>query len=429
MKNRLPIILPSLWICIFLLSACYSRPSDESTSTDASKSPPKKTVDAKPTVAGKVKLYLENSGSMDGYIHDGGSRYKQALTQMLWGVDASFGNSSLTISLINDNISEKGFSGVLSFVKSLEPKSEFWISGRGKDTDLNIMLDKLLLRHQTNDISIFISDCIYSGKELGLMEKQVQGLFSSKKSKLVDLTVAVLALHSDFKGKFYPPNGGVQVINNDRPYYAIFIGKKGLVEKLMAEVKPTTLPGYGEMLVLTAKPSVTSIYTASNLYSSGRFSVKHRDGLPEIEVNGNQSILFTIPTTISKGLMPDAYLRDANNYKVEGGLFKVVKVDAFNEVNAKAANSGALITLKFKVPNPNYMIHIQSLKPFGDGDLTVNLLYRKPNWVESYNTDNVANSSQSGKTFAVKYLINGLTSAFLPEGEAVITSFKVNIHH
>lgn len=429
MKNRLSITFPLLWLCIFTLAACNSRPSGESTSTDASNSASPKKVVTAPSVSNKVKLYLENSGSMDGYIHDGNTRYKQALTQILWGVDASFGNSNLTISLINDNISEKGFSGVLSFMKSLEPKSEFWISGRGKDTDLNIMLDTLLLRHQTNDISIFISDCIYSGKELGLIEKEVQGLFNSKKSKLADLTVAVLALHSDFKGKFYPPKGGVQVINNDRPYYAIFIGKKGLVEKLMAEVKPTTLPGYGEMLVLTAKPSVTSIYTASSLYSSGRFNVTHRNELPEIEVHGNQPILFTIPATITKGLMPDAYLRDANNYKVEGGLFKVVKVDAYNEVSAKAANSGALITLKFKVPNPNYIIHLQSLKPFGDGELTVNLLYRKPTWVESYNTDDAANSSQSGKTYAIKYLINGLTSAFFPNGEAVMTSFKINIHH
>lgn len=429
MKNRLPIILPSVWLCIFLLSACYSRPSDENTSTDASKSPPKKTVDAKPTVAGKVKLYLENSGSMDGYIHDGSTRYKQALTQILWAIDGSFGKSNLKINLINDSVYPKPFSGVLSFISQLKPNSPFFKVGFTGNTNLNLMLETILDTHQTNDVSVFISDCIYSDKALGLMEKQVQGLFNSKKSKLADLTVAVLALHSDFKGKFYPPNGGVQVINKDRPYYAIIIGKKYLVEKLMTDVKPTTLPGYGEMLVLTAKPMVTSTYTASNLYSSGRFSVKHRDGLPEIEVNGNQSILFTIPAMISKGLMPDAYLRDANNYKVEGGPFKVVKVDAYNEVAAKAADSGAVTELKLKVPTPNYVIHIQCPKPFSDGDLTVSLVYRKPNWTERYNTDIVANSSQSGKTFAIKYLINGLAGAFLPEGEATMTTFKVNIHH
>lgn len=429
MKNKLPIIISLLWLCILLLEACYSRPSGESTSTDISKATPPKKVEITPPVSGKVKLYLENSGSMNGYIHDGNTRYKQALTQILWGIDASFDKSNLKAALINDSVFPKPFSGVLSFINQLDPKNPFWKVGNTNGTNLNLMLGTVLSNHQSNDISIFISDCIYSGKALGLIKNEVQGLFNSKKSKLADLTVAVLALHSDFKGKFYPPNGGVQVINNDRPYYAIFIGKRDLVEKLMTELRPTTLPGYGEMLVLTAKPSVPSTYTASNLYSSGKFDVRHRDQIPEIDVNGNQSILFTIPASISKGLMPDAYLRDINNYKVEGGPFRVVKVEPYNEANAKAANSSAVVSLKFKVSAPNYVIHIQSLKPFGDGELTVNLLYRKPTWVESYNTDDAANSSQSGKTYAIKYLVNGLTSAFLPDGEAIMTSFKVNIHH
>lgn len=429
MKNKLPIIISLLWLCILLLEACYSRPSGESTSTDISKSTPPKKVKITSPVSGKVKLYLENSGSMDGYIHNGGTRYKQALTQLLWGIDASFGKSNLKASLINVSVFPKHFSGVLSFINQLVPKSAFWKVGNTSQTDLNVMLETVLSEHQNNDVSVFLSDCIYSGTALTLQQQNVQGLFNNKKGTVPDLTVVMVALHSDFKGKFYPPNGGVQVINNDRPYYAIFIGKKGLVEKLMAEVKPTTLPGYGEMLVLTAKPSVASTYTASNLYASGSFSVEHRLELPKIEVNGNNPILFTIPATISKGLIPDAYLCDINNYKVEGGPFRVVKVVPYNEANAKAASSSAVTTLKFKVPNPNYMIHIQSLKPFGDGDLTVSLLYRKPNWVESYNTDNVANASQSGKTYAIKYLINGLTNAFLPDGEAKMTSFKVNIKH
>jgi hypothetical protein len=429
MKNRLPIIISLLWLCILLLEACYSRPSGESTSTDASKSTSPEKVVTAPPVSSKVKLYLENSGSMDGYIHDGNTRYKKALTQLLWGVDASFNSSNLNVSLINDQIFPKTFSGVLSFINQLDPKIPFWKVGNRSGTNLNVMLETILSEHQNNDVSIFLSDCIYSGENLSLQEENVRGLFNNKKKKLSDLTVVMVALHSDFKGKFYPPNGGVQVINNERPYYAIFIGKKGLVEKLMAEVKPTTLPGYGEMLVLTAKPSVASTYTASNLYASGSFSVEHRHELPEIEVNGNNPILFTIPATISKGLIPDAYLCDINNYKVEGGPFRVVKVIPYNEANAKAANSSAVVSLKFKVPAPNYVIHIQSLKPFGDGDLTVSLLYRKPTWVESYNSDDAANSSQSGKTYAIKYLINGLTSASLPDGEAVMTSFKINIHH
>lgn len=429
MKNRLTIAIPLLWLCIFTLAACYSRPSGESASTDVPKSTPPKKVETAPPVSSKVKLYLENSGSMDGYIHDGNTRYKKALTQLLWGVDASFNSSNLNVSLINDQIFPKTFSGVLSFINQLDPKIPFWKVGNRSGTNLNVMLETILSEHQNNDVSIFLSDCIYSGESLSLEEENVRGLFNNKKKKLSDLTVVMVALHSDFKGKFYPPNGGVQVINDERPYYAIFIGKKGLVEKLMAELRPTTLPGYGEMLVLTAKPAVTSIYTASNLYSSGRFSVKHRNALPEIEVNGNQSILFTIPATITKGLIPDAYMRDINNYKVEGGPFNVVKVEPYNEANAKAANSGAVIELKSKVSNPNYVIHIQSLKPFGNGELTVNLLYRKPIWVESYNTDDAANSSKSGKTYAIKYLINGLTSAFLPNGDAIMTSFKVNIQH
>ncbi len=63
---------------------------------------------------------------MDGYIHDGNTRYKQALTQILWGIDASFDKSNLKAALINDSVFPKPFSGVLSFINQLVPNSTFF---------------------------------------------------------------------------------------------------------------------------------------------------------------------------------------------------------------------------------------------------------------------------------------------------------------
>ena len=157
-----------------------------------------------------IKVFLENSGSMDGYMCDG-SDLKDAMYAYL--SDLKLCSKSLELNYINSKIIP--FNGELdTYIKELNPSSFRNAGGNRSNTDLRQMIKNVISNTNDTSISIFISDCI-----LDLPAKNAQDFLTncqisiknsviSGRDNVPNFGVVVAKLTSEFNGKYFYPNKG-----------------------------------------------------------------------------------------------------------------------------------------------------------------------------------------------------------------------------
>ena len=107
-----------------------------------------------------INIYLENSGSMDGYVK-GNTGFEQSIYAYLTELQIHKLVDTLNLNYVNSRIISLGYD-VEKFIHNIEPANFRRHGGNLGTSDIAIVLDTILSRHKKNDVSIFISDCIVS---------------------------------------------------------------------------------------------------------------------------------------------------------------------------------------------------------------------------------------------------------------------------
>ena len=87
---------------------------------------------------------------------------------------------------------------------------------------------------------MFVSDCIYSIKgqdasaSLSKLKYATKDIFKSHTS---DQSLLILQMESEYKGPYYPYNGGQVKYDGQRPYYILLFGKNSLMEQFLTNTK------------------------------------------------------------------------------------------------------------------------------------------------------------------------------------------------
>ncbi|MDE6193368.1 MAG: hypothetical protein K2M83_05235, partial [Muribaculaceae bacterium] len=160
-----------------------------------------------PSKKPSVNIFIENSGSMDGYMCDG-SQLKDAVYDYVSELNRYTDTTRLyyvnsKIIMYNDNLT--------SYIKDLNPVSFRKAGGNTANTDLGTIIASVLETVNDTTISIFVSDCI-----LDLPEKDAQKFLTNceirikdevinAQKRVPDLGVEILELSSDFNGKYFYP--------------------------------------------------------------------------------------------------------------------------------------------------------------------------------------------------------------------------------
>ena len=169
-----------------------------------------------------LNVYIENSGSMDGYMCDG-SQLKDAVFDYV--SDLSVCSDTTSLNYINNRIIP--YKGSLEqYIKTMTPTTFQKAGGNHSNSDLGEML-KIILQEMTDtSVSIFISDCILdlpvsnSQKFLSRCQISIKNAINEGRNKIPDLGVEIIKMTSDFNGKYYYPNGGIEKLKDvKRPYY------------------------------------------------------------------------------------------------------------------------------------------------------------------------------------------------------------------
>ncbi len=399
-------------------------------------------IGSKPYLA--VHLYLERSGSMTPYdSREGDGLFKSAIVQLLNSLPGD--NSDNRIYIVNSTINTypEGFDKFLADTNIFESTKGI---GDASYTDFSSIFSELLNKTGDNDLSILVTDMIYSTKNMNGVSPQkifneAEGMtnavfknIGTKKSMLV------VKLHSGYHGPYYSydaPSTGKNY-HGQRPYYIIIVTSNANMARLTTDnhyqafVKLTQIKGYEDEYLFSATPPYHPYYSLllSHRDIHGRFKPERGSGtqitaIKDVETDPETKTLrLVLAVDLGHMFIADTYLTAPKNYEITSGNgMKIISVhpirngDLTETEKRYAGTATHLFTLSAEKTLPKDNIHIR-LK---------NVL---PAWVADTSTDDdrdihAANFSKT--TFGLKYLLGGIYQSYKKSAGGVPDYFDIQL--
>lgn len=352
-----------------------------------------------------IKVFLENSGSMDGYMCDG-SDLKDAMYAYL--SDLKLCSKSLELNYINSKIIP--FNGELdTYIKELNPSSFRNAGGNRSNTDLRQMIKNVISNTNDTSISIFISDCI-----LDLPAKNAQDFLTncqisiknsviSGRDSVPNFGVVVAKLTSEFNGKYFYPNNTVENLNEvSRPYYMWIFGNGNIIANILDNAPLDDLRKYGfeDMISFVSQNNIP-------------FDINNKTTTSKIINPTNGYYLATIRADFRTTLQPNSIIVAPSNYTF---FDSSISIETIQPITANNSEYTHFITIKI----PKESKTIEEVLTFNAPGIS--------NWVYNSNDESGTNIKDNlSKTIGIKYLIEGIADAY--KKDKILTSCKFNIKH
>lgn len=400
-----------LFLIILLLTSCGNS-GKETNNNDAQKK-----TDKVETVRSTVNVYLENSGSMDGYVK-GVTEFEQTIYNFLIEIKNSEFSNAFNLFYINSRIIPYG-SDISHFIENLEPETFKKHGGNLGTTDISNILKSVLRETDSTEIAIFITDGIFSpGKGIDASQYLVNQQIRIK-SIMADYlriypktAVIIYQLLSQFNGQYYNREDMGTKINEKRPFYIWIIGQTDFLNDLIQKVPESRFIGSGVQNVFSLTRGTKEVDYAIKP-GSGNFHLDKNNPKTtlenlKIETKGSKNtVRFSVNVNFSGFLLSENYLNDVSNYEVNNNFYYLT----ISRLNKN--NRGYTHQLNFE----SNSVH--------KGIISVKLRKRIPNWAEDTNDDD-GSRPLKGKTFGIKYQINGIYEAFTITDD-YYTEIKINI--
>lgn len=353
---------------------------------------------AKPT----LKVYVESSGSMNGYMCDG-AELKDAIYSYVSALDSY--SDTLYLSYINSEIVPSN-EDLRAFIRDLTVSKFKSIAGNKANSDIAEMLDMILKCHQENDVSVFVSDFILDVPQGNaqdfLVNRQIdiRNTFVKKLGEDQDLGVEIFRLESKFDGMYYSSYGNTALSKVKRPYYMWVIGNKHILADLNKKV-PFTEIKHG-----------LKNYFAYSTFEDVPFKMTNYAGVtsnPLICKNTiNDIYRVNLIANLQATLQDSLLLKDKRRYEL---LSNQIVIDTI------------VIT-----KNGEYMLCLdinKNIKPVGEYIKYVSEAL--PTWIDTYH-DEEGNDVKMNidKTVGIKYIISGVSDAYKEKRVLAGMKFAIN---
>lgn len=351
-----------------------------------------------------LNVYIENSGSMDGYVDGGVTEFEDAIHNYLVDIELSKVTDSLNLYYINSKIIPQG-SDVSAFIKDLTPTSFRKKGGNRGTSDIADVFSKVLSETDTNDISILVTDGIFSpGRGVDAdpyivgQQTEIKKTMGNYLAKNPNTALLIYQLSSQFNGIYYNREDYKTKINTQRPYYMWVIGNIKHLNKLRNRVPDSKFKGGGvqNLFSITDGSQKTDYAVKMN---SGNFKLDRKSPKNTIvnlrkETKGKHNeVRFSVNANLTGFLLDDAYLLDVSNYEMNNNNYNLEIEKAPNN------NHGYTHTLNLSADK----VH--------KGKVSIKLNSNIPDWVEEINDSDGSEHIES-KTYGIKHQVNGVYEAF-----------------
>lgn len=390
-----------------------------------------------------VKFYLERSGSMVPYDSpQGKGEFKKAIVDLLNALPGNADENTLYV--VNDAVYNypKGFRAFITDNNIFDSTKGI---GDPQYTDFEVILDSVLNKTKDNEISILVTDMIYSTKNMSGVNTQkvfseAEGMTHAVfKSEVKDKSLLVLKLSASYVGKYYPYNipAGVDY-NGQRPYYIVIVGQNKDIARLTTDDRYkdfrdfTKLPGFEEQYLFETsgvyKPYYSFLLSGTDL--RGRFKAKKGSServvaLEGVEADRNSGDLqLELAVNLDKMLIEEKYLTDPENYKIEAK--SDVEIKEIRRIT-NSDDKGASAKFLEKATH----IFVLKLKPAVRKDeIEIKLLNKFPQWINSSTSDDDTNTSAPGfssTTFGLRYLMQGIYDCYKKNADGEPYYFEMEL--
>jgi hypothetical protein len=419
--NRTLIVFFTFLIISFLVyCSCGDGNNNKKANKDLSPCSHEK-VNADTTSKPTINVYIENSGSMDGYVK-GVTEFEQAVYNYLTDIKISHITDSLNLFYINSDIIPQG-SDISDFIAKLEPTTFRNKGGIRKVTDISNILKTIYKETDANQIAILVTDGIFSpGKGINandyLLNQQIgiKTNMADYLTKYPNSAVVIYQLSSQFDGYYFNREDSKSQIREQRPYYIWIIGNSAHVSELTRKVPKTKFKGSGVQNVFSIirgpRPTDYAVKLGSGNFDLDEGNPKkaiinlEKESSPGCSRSG--LVKFTINANLANFLLDDNYLENPTNYEINNKDF-TIKI-------AKACKNNFNYTHQLNLTSPS--VH--------KGEVSIYLKTKIPQWVE-YINDSIGILPLKGKTYGIKYQIHGIYEAFTIKSNNY-TEIKININ-
>lgn len=373
-----------------------------------------------------IKIFVENSGSMNGYINSS-SEFQSAIQKMVVLLSNYYGSDHIQLNYVNKDVYNKPvpsgspISGVIEGMLSL---NQFAGSGSGShgDTNLNDIIRMVLEKTDADCVSILISDFLYSvgsGDQTPAMLASCQFStmehFLNKSHQVPSLSTLVIQLSSSFQGKYWDYTSRRHNLRCKRPYYMCVIGSASHISDLNSHIKIDEIEGFKEKILLSSvnlRGSNYSVLSATN--RKGRFvtggNQKREISRVELSTQGNE-FQFSIGMDLSDFPLTEAEKLNMANYCVEKGNFEVVDVRTIDPMYIKDPSDKSIIESRS-------LTHLLTLRlsKLPISDCRIKIKMELPQWVKEDSSSDDKNIetdvNEQSKSFGIYYFINGIFDAY-----------------
>lgn len=420
-KQIIPIVLGvAIFIVVGFMCGCTSHKNKKSNDNIVAKQDTAtayiEAVDFNPV----VNVYLENSGSMDGYVK-GQTEFEQIVYNYLVNLKLAKITSELNLFYINSDVLPQQ-DDVQDFIEKLEPTSFKAKGGHRGSSDISQMISMIMDEMNDSTVSIFISDCIFSpgrGKDAGeylnnqqIGIKNAVGIYFNNHPKLAVMGYRCI---SSFNGYYYDKNDKGAIYCGKRPFYIWLFGTQGALNRIQNEMIKNhyQLDGVQNEFVAFAGGTTMPDSSYAVKMKSGNFDLKRSDSKHSIEklkADKNGKVRFSIEVNYAPLILNDTYLCDTSMYKLNDSKYRVVSVERIKEYKKYS-----------------HIINIEADRVH-PSNLEIQLCTGTPTWPEHYNDDegNQLSDANSDKTFGIKYMTKGIASAIIRQN--YYTRMKININ-
>ena len=384
----------------------------------------------------RLKLYLEASGSMFPYDAPGGNgTFKRTLNDVLTEFDAVNPNQG-KLFVVNTEVNDLGLS-LSQFFKERNIFTVAKTKGKTTSTDFEKIFSDILQNTGGDDLSVLVSDLIYSDPSLtGMSAQKTLDAASSLLTTVFNPyasthSMLVIKLNADFDGTYYSWNNAKKKYTGERPYYLCLIGRNETMQRLYQDQTYQTirrfdqLPGYADSWFFGHDTkAVTPFYSilVTDPSRKGRFKraddevrshSKAVHALTDVQPDvADKSLEIPVAVDLSALRLPASLLTDASQYVVEGkDNFRVSSVQSYAGANGTT-----------------HKLLITSAKP-ARGSRTATIRLRRafpPRWIASTNTTNDT-QPDANSTFGIQNLLQGVERAYNPNNQTEYFTLTIKL--
>jgi hypothetical protein len=404
---------------------------------------------AENSIKPKVKVFIENSGSMDGYVR-GIKDFEIVVGKLLvLCKDYCSQNSknNFDVFFINKKVyPAPEIKELTDFARALEPNQNSpYNKGDRSESILNDVLRNIIDSTNENSISILVSDCIYSLEptkdtkgSLGYQQNGTMEVFLNKfrQNSNLNFTTCIYKMESDYEGNYFPYDynpklkNSINLYNNQvkRPYYIWVIGESKKINDFNSKINFAGLKGFEHSYILSnfikEKQPYFTVLKETNIVGSFKptdRSAKEVKSICDVEFTDG-TLQFSIAIDLGNIPVDPSYLTNPKNYIVPDG-FVVKSIDTINRSKLTLRD---MVTVE--KTTATHFVTVTTTSKFTAQDLTLALSNKMPTWVEQSNSVDDRNvKDEIDKTFGLSYLVQGVSDAYTTQNPEQTSYFKIII--